>query len=204
MNSLKDKADKAKEALEAGRAELLVIEAKVRTLYLAYETAYDKYVADKISTGEDNIALILDGTNHSKTAYSEYQKKLAEYKLLSGGEWSTTRQRCIGVAFIKNPINSSDNELQIQGLKKLKPYIISLTVGECTGKPFNIMERTLSEHGVYQGLILDDDSIVVTLTRYGRTTFKHFDTFDKGMDYIQRKHWYRNEDSDDVADAIDC
>lgn len=194
---LKDKADKAKDALEAGRDELRVISDKVSKLYKAYELAYDKYVAYQLTANPDNIALVLDSTNPSKSAYAEYQKMLAEYKLMNGGAWTQTGQRCIGVAFLKNPINSSDNELQIQGLKKFKPYITSITIGETVGKPFNISERTHGEYGVYQGLILDDDSIVLTFTQYGRTTVKHFDTFDKGMDYIMRKHWYRNEANDD-------
>lgn len=194
---LKRNADKAKDALEAGRAELRVISDKVSKLYKAYELANDKYVAYQLTASPDNIALVLDGNNQSKTAYAEYQKMLAEYKLLSGGEWSKTRQRCIGIAFLKNPTNPSDNELQIQGLKKFKDYIIPITLDEYVGKPFNIMEHTLSSGGIYAGLILDDDSIVVSFTRYGSTTFKRFDTFDKGMDYIMRKHWYRNEDSDD-------
>ncbi len=194
---LKLNADKAKEALESARAELAIIQDKVRKLYNTYERAYDKYVNHKLSSCTDNIALVLDGSNNSKSAYAEYLKMLNEYKMYSSGEWVLTGQRCVGVMFTKNPKNPSDNELQIQGLKKFKPYIIPLKIDEYVGKPFNIFEHTLSSDGSYTGMILDDDSIVVSLNRYGRMTHKHFDTFDKGMEYIIRKHWYRDDDSDE-------
>lgn len=169
--------------------------------YEKWNALNEESMARKLAA-ENDISLILQAIPETKAGYNRYVSLLTEYGLCHGGYWAATNQRAVKVRFKKQDCDK--NRKQIEGLKLLLPYILpipevkdekdKILVG-C--KPVDIFEHTLSEGGVYQFYVRPDNTVILSFTRYYRTTYTEIGDFDAAMKYIQQHHWYDSDDSSD-------
>lgn len=208
-NSLATLSDVALQAnLSDAEAELAVAReefAKARDICLKAREKWDALNEESMvrrhAVGND-ISLILQAIPATKVGYDRYVSLMAEYGFYPGGYWDTTNQRAVRVMFKKQ--DCDENRKQIKGLKLLLPYILPIPEGKdeqdtilvgC--KPVDIFEHTLAEDGVYKFYVRPNNTVILSFTRYHRTTYTEIGDFDTAMKYIQQHHWYDSDDSSD-------
>ena len=184
--------------LSDAEAELAVAREAFAKAQDICHKAYEKWKAlneesmSRKLAAENDISLILQAIPETKVGYDRYVSLLTEYGLNYGGYWDATSQRTVGVMFKKQDCDK--NRKQIEGLKLLLPYILpipevkdekdKIIVG-C--KPVGILEHTLSEGGTYKFYVRPDNTVILSFTRYYRTTYTEIGDFDAAMKYIQHR-----------------
>jgi len=129
----------------------------------------------------------------SMEKYHLREQKLRELNLRSSGYFRQTNQVQIQIALIKNDKESLPATLK--GLKKMLKYIKPVE----GYKRIDIMESTLSEHGVWELHIDEEKSeYLIHLTRYHRPEVVHkCDNLKTALEKIQHDYYYEDKDKED-------
>ena len=130
---------------------------------------------------------------NSMVAYRALDKALREFGMSSSGYRIATMQRAIQISLYKyHPESAAKLQKTLEGLQKVLPYVEPIF----DWKVINILESTLSEHGVFD-LYVGEKTCELRKTVYGseRTVFKA-DSLLEALEYIQKHHSYDGEDED--------
>ena len=187
--------------------ELVELEAKRAVIYaqiskLSDEAAelYDQRqklreeIAERelAKSDQPNWPFLLKEQNNM-VAYRALDKALREFGMSSSGYRIATMQRAIQISLYKYHHESAAKlQKTLEGLQKVLPYVEPIF----DWKVINILESTLSEHGVFN-LYVGEKTCELRKTVYGseRVVFKA-DSLLKMLEYIQKHHPYDNEDED--------
>lgn len=127
------------------------------------------------------------GSGYGDGVWEEVQKYMETWRergVRQDGYDSETKQMSLGIVLDGNrPLKDQ------MGIAKWIPYI-KPTQGVTY---IDILEHTLSEHGIYV-LRIEDDKFILQKTTYGRTKdLKTFDTLKDAMKYIYDHHPYQRK-----------
>lgn len=203
LKQIKAKITAARKAREPLSKEYDIISKKLQANYKLIEKYEVEHATLKLKLDEEenkvDWAYLLserDDGEGGMTKYYACGKALENYSLSHSGYFPDIKQRCCQVTLIKEDISSYEKTLT--GLKEILPFIKTWSPNheneDYRGKKvFSIMEKTLSQYGVYN-LVVDEpnSSYSIFKTTYGHTSIQQtFNSLEDSLKYIQSNVYYK-------------
>lgn len=193
-------------ALDALRAEYKVIHDKLIPAATAHRELFSKFAMEAFEAAEDKLAHILSpqfydvSVDHLRVtdAYLWHN-----YEAQTSGHNSLTYQRLPQLTFYKNS-DGAHNAKMRRLIEDALPHMLPFTGGMkdhynrdidfqlhgfCL---FSTLEHGLSEHAVIHLYVSHEKKVLVSATRYSRTTYTKVMEFDEGIDYFIENHYYED------------
>ena len=204
---------KAKAELDALRDEYKVIHDKLIPAGENYRKKFSKFALEQLEKTDDKMAHILspqfcDVSVEHLNATDKYL--WGKYGTGTSGMNSLTHQRLLQLTFRKN--DTEHNAKMRQLIVDALPYLIPFSAGmkDHYNRPidvqlhgfcmFGILEHGLSEYAAINIYFSHEHKVLVSQTRYSRTTYSQIMDFDEGLDYILQNHYYGDSDSSSDED----
>lgn len=202
----------AKDSLDAVRVEHSAVEAKLTKAVKKYRDLFGKYAMEEFNAATDKLAHILNAefANVNQTHHNATGKYMWDtYGVMLNGVNSITGQRLIQLTFRSNNEgnhNAKMCELIEAALPHMIPYTADMTdwhgrkvdkelVGFCR---FGLLSDNDSSYGITHVHFSHDKRVLVSFTRYGRTTYEPVRDYAAGIAHLVNNHSYGDDRVPDV------
>lgn len=183
--TLSQERDSLFEAQKPINERIVQVNTELRKL----QDAKDQLKIDTFTDEDWGWLLANDGID-SDARYKFRNQQLEELELQSSGYYPETQQSSIHIRLKKR---EDERLLKVyEGLVKILPFIKPLSKDLEKGwKRIGIMEKTLSQYGIYT-LLVGEGACAIEKTTYGRSTvLATFDTLLEALRYIQKHVYYK-------------
>lgn len=193
-------------ALDALRAEYKIIQDKLIPAANTHRELFAKFALEAFEAAEDKLAHILSpqffdvSVDHMRVTDAFL---LDRYGTRTSGYNSLTYQRLPQLRFYKNS-DGEHNAKMRRLIEDALPHMLPFTAdmkdhynraidsqlhGFCL---FRTMERGLSEHASINLYVSHEKKVLVSSTRFSRTTYTKVMEFNEGIDYFIENHYYED------------
>ena len=193
-------------ALDALRAEYKIIHDKLIPAATAHRELFAKFALEAFEAAEDKLAHILSpqfydvSVDHLRATDAFLWDR---YGARTNGHNSLTYQRLPQLTFYKNS-DGAHNAKMVRLIEDALPHMLPFTAdmkdhygreidsqlhGFCL---FGTLESGLSEHARISLYVSHEKKVLVSSTRYSRTTYTKVMEFDEGIDYFIENHYYED------------
>lgn len=192
--------------LDALRAEYRIIHDKLMPAAQKHRDLFSKFALEAFEAAEDKLAHILS-PQFCDVSVDHMQASDAflwnNYGARTSGVNSLTYQRLPQLTFYKNS-DGEHNAKMVRLIEDALPHMLPFTAdmkdhygreiesqlhGFCL---FGTLEHGLSEHASINLYISHDKKVMVSATRYSRTTYTKVMEFNEGIDYFIKNHYYED------------
>lgn len=202
---MKEDLQKIEEDLNKARIQYEKIGKKITKLYDKQQAIKEKITKEKIENNSITMEELLfsDGIGQTRSCRTKLDEFLSQYNLRSYGYYHDTSQVCIHIMLKEQDLEHAKKSAE--GICVLFPHLKPMKVSkfdEGNGKfvCISIDEYTLSEHGVYQLLIDENQICYLCKTAWGTMRTLHkFDDIYKALEHCCVYHPYERKEveSDD-------
>jgi hypothetical protein len=204
-------------ALDALRAEYRIIHDKLIPAATAHRELFSKFALEAFEAAEDKLAHILSpqfydvSVEHLQVTNAFLRDR---YGACTSCHNSLTYQRLPQLTFYKNS-DGAHNAKMVRLIEDALPHMLPFTAdmkdhydraidsqlhGFCL---FGTLEHGLSEHASINLYVSHEKKVLVSSTRYSRTTYTKVMGFVEGLDYFIENHYYEDlaqHERDDESD----
>lgn len=200
----------AQTELNGVRAEYQAVSNRLKPIAEKFRDKFSKFALDTLNAADDKLAVILSPQFYDVSVdFLRASEKFMyeKYGTHTSGYNGLTYQSLPQLTFIKG--NDEHNAKLRRLIEDALPHMIPFSedmkdvyghaidkevVGFCL---FGILEAGLSYHEKISVYFSHDKKVLVSSTRYSRTTYTKVMDFDEGIDYLITNHYYESSDSSD-------